>query len=92
MAVFRESHRTLYHGIACLGVGHIEKDLVLVPDDGAAVDIPPDQWTRFEVHQIDDPPQHQEPLEQEQPYGRRAITFDDLPSGDPSSEVTPPLH
>lgn len=36
-----------YANISAIGIGHLRKDLVLVPEDGKPIEIKPDEWSRL---------------------------------------------
>ena len=52
--VYRGNEATLYVRISGLGIGHLQQDLVLVPETGQVITILPHHWTRVEIHRVDD--------------------------------------
>ena len=73
--VYNGSKPTRYDAISAIRVGPVQRDLVLIRAPFDEIRIPPDQWTRFETHQDDLPP---EPVPEHRP--RRAIR---LPTSSP---------
>jgi len=77
VSVWNGSQRIFHGDLSALGIGHIQQDLVLVPQDGEPTILGPDRWTRLCVDRIEAPVLPAEV----QPPRKRAIAFS-LSSGE----------